>query len=211
MMNCGDAGDFIDAWENGTQPQGKIADFRTHIAGCPDCSGRYGALLSLIERDDASPDEASYGALPEGFSAGILGSLDAKVRIRRHVFPRLAFVAAAAAAIFIAGLGIGMYGGFRGGGFGHSDTVTVRFVLEASDAREAKRVHLTGDFNSWSTEGYELRHRESDSVWELRIPLKKGRVYVYNFILDGEDWITDPTVPARINDGFGGSGSLLRL
>jgi hypothetical protein len=203
MMNCVKAGEFVDAWENGTQQAGEFPDFRIHVEGCRECSARFGSLVSLIARDSLGAGEWSSGSLPEGFSAGVMRSLESSARKGKRIFSRFALASAAAAALFVAGLGIGSRVAS-----GQGDMVTVRFVLEA---REAKSVHLAGDFNDWNAEGYELRRGASDSRWELRVPLKKGRVYVYNFIVDGEDWIEDPTAPVRIDDGFGGSGSLLRL
>ncbi len=204
MMNCEESDNMVDAWENGRELPGKFADFRDHVGGCAECSLKYRALVQLIARDDTAMGESPCDTLPEGFLADVMEGLEPKKLKRRKLsFPRYAVAAAAAVALFIAGFGIGARGDF-----GKGDTVTVRFVLEA---REAKSVHLAGDFNNWSTEGYELRRAGSNSAWELRIPLKKGKLYVYNFVVDGEKWIADPTVPARIDDGFGGSGSLLRL
>ncbi len=58
---------------------------------------------------------------------------------------------------------------------------------------------------------YVLKKASVDGMWEVLVPLKKGRVYVYNFVIDGDRWISDPKAAVQVDDGFGGSSSLLRL
>lgn len=86
-------------------------------------------------------------------------------------------------------------------------TVNVRFVLEAPGAES---VRLAADFNQWSPDGYELR-KEAGGEWSIVVPLRKGKSYAYNFIIDGERWIVDPAAPLTLDDGFGGSSSALSL
>jgi hypothetical protein len=134
---------------------------------------------------------------------------------------RPALIAAAAAAVFIAGLALGLRisrlapelaaGSTIASTSEAADSepmVTVRFVLEAP---EATSVRLVGDFDGWTEPGYAMAVSGSPGLWEVSIQLQKGKVYVYNFVLDGERWITDPAVRTRVDDGFGGAGSLLRL
>jgi hypothetical protein len=86
-------------------------------------------------------------------------------------------------------------------------TVDVRFVLEAPHATS---VWLAADFNEWSPDGYSMT-KSTDGTWEITVPLRKGKAYAYNFIIDGEHWVADPSSPARLDDGFGGSSSSLSL
>lgn len=88
-----------------------------------------------------------------------------------------------------------------------SATVEVRFVLSAP---EASSVMLAADFNQWSPDGYALR-RSPDGHWEITVPLQKGKSYAYNFVIDGERWIVDPSTASRLDDGFGGSSSTISL
>ncbi|MBP7263641.1 MAG: isoamylase early set domain-containing protein [Spirochaetia bacterium] len=88
------------------------------------------------------------------------------------------------------------------------DVVEVRFTLEAP---EASSVVLAADFNGWSPEGYELTRSAHDGTWSIVVPLRKGRAYTYNFIIDGERWVADPNAPMLLDDGFGGSMSSLAL
>lgn len=85
--------------------------------------------------------------------------------------------------------------------------VSVRFVLAAP---EASSVSLVADFNDWAASGYELTPVPGGE-WEIVVPLRKGRSYIYNFVVDGERWIVDPAAPVRLDDGFGGGSSALTL
>jgi len=89
-----------------------------------------------------------------------------------------------------------------------SSTVSIRFVLSAPEART---VTLVADFNNWSPEGYSLSRSQQSGEWELVVPLRKGRSYVYNFVIDGEEWLPDPSVQGTIDDGLGGQASFISL
>lgn len=213
MMNCDDTRALVDEWEAGAAPSRSPEELAAHLASCADCDERFGALLPFVERDcrEAMGFEPSEcpGADP-CLGDAVMASLEAPRRrlslfapaARFHAVPTH-LLAAAAAAIFVLGLSLGIYFTRQGSG-----TVTVCFALQAP---QASTVSLAGDFNGWSGEGYQLRRVGKSGTWEIKVPLKRGKAYVYNFVIDGKVWIADPAVPAKIDDGFGGSGSLLRL
>lgn len=87
-------------------------------------------------------------------------------------------------------------------------TLVVRFELVAP---EASRVSLVGDFNGWDEDLHRLRDRDGDGVWEVEVPLRRGEVYTYNFLLDEGEWIPDPNAVNHIEDSFGGEKSVLNL
>jgi len=208
MMKCTDAARFVEGWELGTLDSASLAEFRKHVDACPECNQAYGALLPFILRD-ASGEMSYIGSdtapefLPPGFVDKVMSQIQPKRTrfFRWPVFqPALVF---AAAAILAVGIGIGGFFASR-----NSSVVMVQFML---DAPEASRVQLVGNFSKWDPEGYELSRTAPDAPWVIRIPLEKGKAYTYNFIIDEGKWVPDPKAPARIDDGFGGSGSLLRL
>ena len=84
------------------------------------------------------------------------------------------------------------------------DTVYVRFQLSAPAARN---VSLAGSFNNWSTASLSL-HRHADGSWETTVPLPVGE-HRYLFVVDGQRWIPDPTAQAQVDDGFGGTNSVI--
>ena len=75
----------------------------------------------------------------------------------------------------------------------------------------ATSVWLTGDFIAW---GGDLAHGAvaftldtNSGAWTGTRPFDPG-TYQYKFIIDASQWITDPTNPMTISDGFGGFNSV---
>jgi len=213
MMNCTEARAFVDAWERGERGMVPVSldEFRVHLAECEACSREFRALLPFIERDaniaagfgiGSTRRSDALGSAPSGFADGVMKAIGEK-KGSTHIIRFRPALVAAAAAIFILGLSLGIYFGTR-----TKDTVSVRFVLYAP---EASTVELAGDFTSWNPETYVLKKASVEGMWEVMVPLKKGRVYVYNFVIDGDRWIADPKAAAQVDDGFGGSSSLIRL
>jgi hypothetical protein len=89
-----------------------------------------------------------------------------------------------------------------------SHTVVVRLELSAPDAGS---ISLVGDFNDWEPNRLLLKDPDQDGVWEIRLRLPKGESYTYNFLIDGETWVTDPNALFHVKDGFGGESSILSL
>lgn len=74
----------------------------------------------------------------------------------------------------------------------------------------ASTVLLTGTFTMW---GGDLAHGAipfvlgNDGGWTLTHTFEAG-VHQYKFVIDGTNWIADPTNPTTIDDGFGGKNSV---
>jgi hypothetical protein len=78
-----------------------------------------------------------------------------------------------------------------------------RFFLPGH--KEAKRVFLSGSFNSWSTEQTPVQ--ACDSGWVVTLKLRPGK-YSYKYILDGT-WSQDPFNKLREDDTYGGYNSVV--
>jgi hypothetical protein len=79
---------------------------------------------------------------------------------------------------------------------------TVQFAIAAP---AAKRVAVVGDFNDWDPDSTMLQ-RTANGEWTVTVPLPAGR-YTYNFLIDGEQWMSDPNMPAEPGDEFLGVSS----
>lgn len=81
--------------------------------------------------------------------------------------------------------------------------VTFRFVPK----RRVNAVSVAGTFNEWNAGTHLLSpvamDKPGDTVWETRFRLAPGE-YEYEFVVDGDEWITDPCARSRREDGFGG-------
>jgi hypothetical protein len=84
------------------------------------------------------------------------------------------------------------------------DTVYVRFELADPNARA---VAVAGSFNGWRAEALPMR-RDAGGVWSVTVPLPLGE-YQYQFVVDGDRWVSDPTAHALEDDGFGGRNSVI--
>lgn len=85
-----------------------------------------------------------------------------------------------------------------------TDTVYVHFSLSAPAAHN---VSLAGSFNNWDAAGLSL-HRAADGGWEATIALPVGE-HRYQFVVDGRRWVPDPAAQAQVDDGFGGTNSVI--
>jgi hypothetical protein len=74
----------------------------------------------------------------------------------------------------------------------------------------ASTVMLTGDFTMW---GGDPAHGAipfvlgADGGWTGSHDFAQG-TYQYKFVVDGTQWIADPTNPDTVDDGFGGVNSV---
>lgn len=83
----------------------------------------------------------------------------------------------------------------------------VQFVFVAP---AASRVSLVGSFNDWNDRATPLQATSTAGVWSVTVPLSRGR-HVYAFVVDGSDWIADPTAPRAPDDDFGSPNSVILI
>lgn len=84
--------------------------------------------------------------------------------------------------------------------------VYVQFMLEAPGARS---VAVGGDFDGWSG-SHTLEDADGDGVWTGRVPVEPG-LHTYMFLLDGDQWVTDPEASRYNDDGFGNRNAVLAV
>lgn len=72
----------------------------------------------------------------------------------------------------------------------------------------ASKVAVIGDFNGWDPEGVQMTPSGKPGLWKTTLLLKPG-AYSYNFIVDGNLLVPDPSAPDQMPDGYGGTNSIL--
>lgn len=82
-----------------------------------------------------------------------------------------------------------------------NDSMTI-FRLEGF--KKAQHVYLSGSFNNWSTQAYEMK--QDNSGWVFPVQLKPGR-HEYKFIVDGR-WMPDPMNNLKTPDNAGDYNSV---
>lgn len=209
---CSRIEELIQTWERtGLLSPEELALVEGHLGQCRRCASAYGDLLPLLRRDAgrASGLAAPLRQLSVGFTERCMERVArtgragrATVAVQRRALVLLPLTLALAAGLFIAA-------GFFAWRWGiPTRSVLVRFELAAPEARN---VSLVGDFNGWDPARLVMKDTTGQGNWRIAIRLKKGRLYTYNFLIDGERWITDPNSPRQVDDGFGGSNSILQL
>ncbi len=88
-------------------------------------------------------------------------------------------------------------------------SVNFAFVPPVSLA-DVHSVSVAGDFNGWNPGTHQMRKSVDGTRWELRVPVRRGR-HPYKFVVNGKDWIEDPSAKIFENDGVGGRNSVLEI
>lgn len=78
----------------------------------------------------------------------------------------------------------------------------VTFVLSREQAKEAKNVHLVGEFNDWAMDATPMR-RQKNGSYSVTLDLATGREYQFRYLIDGEIWISDPESDRHAFSPFG--------
>jgi 1,4-alpha-glucan branching enzyme len=79
----------------------------------------------------------------------------------------------------------------------------VTFTMPKEAIREAKRVHIVGDFNDWKRKATPMKKLKSGS-YKIVVDLPCGREYQYRYLIDGKiwenDWAADRYAPSPFYD-----------
>ena len=81
----------------------------------------------------------------------------------------------------------------------------VQFVLVAPMARS---VAVVGDFNDWGLNDSALVATNHQGVWSVTTSVPAG-VHRYAFVVNGKEWVADPSAPRSGGDDFGLPSSAL--
>jgi Carbohydrate-binding module 48 (Isoamylase N-terminal domain) len=207
---CGRVDIAVSEWERGDLSDSQSLFFIiNHARACARCERTYGALIPLIRRDtgQSSGLAAAIGQESPAFAESVMR------KVTRVTVGRFSASAARTArwVLPIAGciallLGVGSFV-LQSRLASQSSEVMVHFTLEAPSA---SHVSLAGDFNGWRPGELKLK-TGPNGVWEITVALRRGAIYTYDFLIDGERWVPDPHSESRVDDGFGGVSSVLKL
>ncbi|MEO8624765.1 MAG: hypothetical protein ABI625_27020, partial [bacterium] len=88
---------------------------------------------------------------------------------------------------------------------GASGPEPVKFVYVSPTARS---VTVVGDFNNWGLGDSGLVATNNHGVWSVTAAVPAG-VHRYAFVVNGKQWMADPTAPRSSGDDFGMPSSAL--
>lgn len=86
-------------------------------------------------------------------------------------------------------------------------TVWIRFLYTNSDADS---VAVAGDFSEWDPVPLSPRTVNGETVWTGLVPVPRGE-HEYQFLINGDQWVTDPLAPVKRSDGFGAKNAVLNV
>lgn len=87
----------------------------------------------------------------------------------------------------------------------HDTVRVIKFVLVAP---QASHVALVGDFNRWDTGATPMLRTQTGGTWSVTLSLREGR-HLYAFVVDGKQWVPDPSAPLAPVDGYGVPNSVV--
>jgi len=214
MMNCSEWRTCLASWmdaswdAHGSRLPTVLADHARTCAECEALSRAAIALTSPLRPEIRVPEDLhskimdrvlAEAAVTESKIRQFPSVGAPKRRVRRIVW------LAAAAAVLVLATSLTTIAVMRPR---LGNQVEVHLVLEAPTARS---VSVVGDWNAWEPDAQRLVDSDGDGKWEITIQVERGGEYRYQFIVDGEDWISDPAAPLQIQDGFGGTNSVLNI
>lgn len=85
--------------------------------------------------------------------------------------------------------------------------IEVHFVLHAP---EANRVELLGDFTGWQRDKLVLEGPDATGHWSASLRLPEGQ-HEYMFLVDGNEWRTDPNAMFHRPDGYGRENAVIEV
>lgn len=88
-----------------------------------------------------------------------------------------------------------------------NNRVTVHFEIHAPGAQ---RVELVGTFTDWQTGRIQLAGPDASGHWLTDVELPSGR-HEYSFLVNGQQWVTDPRADVRRADGFGRENAVIEF
>ncbi len=214
MMKCREFRTELARWMGNSwdHPESSLpTPLVDHARTCTECDARLHAAAALV-----SPAQSQV-PVPEDLRSRIMNrvlgdspGMDAKIRrfsppdtSQKQVRPVVWLAAAAAVLVLATSLATIALMQPRLG-----DQVEVHLVLEAPTART---VSVVGDWNAWDPDTHRLVDSDGDGKWEITIRVERGGEYRYQFIVDEENWISDPAAPLQVQDGFGGTNSILNI
>ncbi len=88
--------------------------------------------------------------------------------------------------------------------FKTKDECEVTFEYETDSA---EKVLLVSEANGWQP--VEMKKRKKDSIYYTKMRLPKGAQYQYRYLVDGQNWVTDPSADAYSPTEYGGQNGVV--
>lgn len=84
-----------------------------------------------------------------------------------------------------------------------------KVTFYAKPTRDAQRVALVGDFNSWDRQAH-LMAPLKDGRYKITIELETNREYQFRYLVDDREWLNDPEADGYIPSPFNSDNAIVR-
>lgn len=199
MPDCRDVELMVQDYLDGYLLPSQREVLEAHLPGCPSCT----TLLAELRRIDAGIGEIDQVEAPEGLARSILDALP-PAAYAPSPWRRAAAWAGGpmlAALLLVAGF-------LARDRYLLESAVAAREVEVVLVAPTAVSAAVVGDFNGWDPKRNPMARSGHGGEWRARLRLPPG-VHQYSFVVDGTNWVADPTASNLLEDGFGGQNSVL--
>lgn len=223
--NCQNIKEYIEDYLEGRLSAAEAAEIEEHLKSCSGCREEFKKWQKLFQNLASLSLSLSEEILPSDFTVKVMQKIaeeDSTTNTKESwwekvvqllVMPRasLKWVAALSVALVTAFLGYNTY-------FSPiveeycpcpSNLAEITFSMRA-DASQVKSIAVVGDFNDWEPDRDLLIDENNDGIWSVTLKLEPGR-YEYMFILDGQEWVPDPSAYRYVSDGFGNKNAVLEI
>ena len=211
---------MTEAWKNEQEPLPLPRDIQEHVHTCSTCAAQLEAarqLVGSVEYANGSRYTQQYPNLTETVANSVMHRIlqlpeaevvQTKKPIRFGWKQKYAYVFAAIAFASMVFISTEL---LMDSPQPHSQPpvvayATIRLEIEIPEAQE---VVVVGDWNQWDPAAQRLARMNGSDIWVIEIDLTPGKEYRYQFVINGEQWIPDPRSPLQVDDGFGGTNSVL--
>lgn len=76
-------------------------------------------------------------------------------------------------------------------------------------APDAASVSLSGSFNQWNINSNPMI-KDTEGFWTIELELISGK-YLYKYVVNGNNWVSDTMNTNKADDGYGGSNSIFEI
>jgi hypothetical protein len=224
-MNCQKIKKLINPYIDQALDQDIAQQLDEHLKSCSECREEYLKLKQVVSALNSISPQPAPEALTQSIMAKIsqkeiqiqtswIDHLKKQISIPSLSFPQkwesiLSFRLVGAAAVTALFLFFAFTFIFNTPDTSPICSAEVQFSLRISNSK-AHTVAIAGDFNNWNPRANILEDPEGDGIWTGTLRLEPGR-YEYMFVLDGEEWFTDPNAIRYVKDGFGNKNAILEI
>ncbi len=217
---CRNIREYLEDYLEGRHSAQEVSEIERHIGSCTDCQKELEQWQKLFQGLTAISLSTVEERPSSDFTAQVMKKIAQQETITTKNWWEKALQLLTISRVSLkwaAAMGMVLVALFLGYNIYFSPTTPycpnnlaeITFSMRA-DASQVKSIAVVGDFNDWDPTRDLLTDVNNDGIWTVTLKLEPGR-YEYMFILDGQEWVPDPSAYRYVNDGFGNKNAVLEI